>query len=104
MYSQVITEQEKHNCPLCSRILGSRNVDEHHLIPKTFKGKIKEKLHRICHVKIHATFTERELNNHYHTWQRLKDHEEIKKFIVWVAKKPPEFYDNSKYTKTRRRK
>src|SRR4051812_681923 len=58
-------------CPLCGRVLGSENVDEHHLVPKVFKGTEKWKLHRVCHTKIHATFTERELANYYHTWERL---------------------------------
>ena len=64
-------------CPLCWRVLGIVNIDEHHLIPKTFKGKAKEPLHKICHRKIHATFTERELLKHYHTWERLREHENI---------------------------
>ena len=92
-----------HNCPLCSRPLGTVNIDDHHLIPKSFKGKEKQKVHRICHVKIHATFKERDLKNYYHTWERLKEHEEITKFIEWVAKKPPEYYDNSKWTKQRKK-
>lgn len=96
--------ETEHNCPLCDRPLGNVNIDEHHLIPKTFKGKEKDSVHRICHVKVHATFTERELANHYNTWERLREHEQIQKFIKWVSKKEPEFYDNSKWTNQRKGK
>ena len=59
-------------------------------------------LHRICHRKIHATFTERELLNYYHTVERLREHEEISKFVTWVAKKPSDFYDGSQETNRRK--
>jgi hypothetical protein len=99
-----IPEPEPSTCPLCSRPLGSQNIDEHHLVPKTFKGTETSTMHRICHRKIHATFTERELLNYYHTAERLLENEEIQKFVTWVSKKPPEFYDGSKETTERRGK
>jgi 5-methylcytosine-specific restriction endonuclease McrA len=82
-------------CPLCGRPLGTDNVDRHHLIPKTFKGKEQFAIHKICHRKIHATFSERELLHAYHTWDALKGNEEIRAFIGWVAKKPPGFYSRT---------
>jgi len=91
------------NCPLCSRELGT-NFDFHHLIPKTFKGKDKIKIHKICHRKLHSVFTEREMLHHYHTIKRLLEHEEIQKFVKWVQKKPINFYNSSKDTNTRKGK
>ncbi len=82
-------------CPLCGRPLGDANLNEHHLVPRSRKGKIKERIHRICHDKIHATFTEKELDRSYHTWESLREHEDIARFIAWVAKKHPGFYDGS---------
>jgi len=101
---------DEDNCPICGRLFPKEgtNVDEHHLIPKTFKGKRKDdnmvRLHKVCHRKIHSVFSERELLNYYHTVKRIREHEEIHKFIRWVSKKPPEFYDGSKETKQRKRK
>lgn len=94
-------------CPLCKRELGLINIDQHHLVPKTFKGKVTVPLHKICHRKIHATFTERELLNYYNTIERLLEHEQMQSFVSWVSKKPSEFYDgsinsNSKRSKSRR--
>lgn len=73
-------------------------------MPKTFKGRETVTLHKICHRKIHATFTERELANYYHTFERLRENEHIRAFIKWVAKRPPEFYDGSKETVDRKSK
>lgn len=84
------------NCPLCDRALAAgKSIDEHHLLPKSQGGRITHTMHRICHRKIHATFTEKELAKSYSTWEALQGHEDIAAFIVWVAKKPPEYYDNS---------
>lgn len=91
-------------CPLCKRELGTENVDEHHLIPKTFKGRHTVKMHKICHRKIHATFTERELLNYYFTAERLLENEHIREFVKWVSKRPAGFYDGSKETADRKRK
>ncbi len=91
-------------CPLCGRVLGAINIDRHHLIPRTFKGKEQHAIHRICHRKIHATLSERELLKTYHTWEALRAHEEIKAFIAWVAKKDPGYYSRTVTSGTRRRK
>lgn len=82
-------------CPLCGRLLGTVNIDRHHLIPKTFKGKDQFPIHKICHRKIHSAFTERELLQNFHTWDALRGHNEIRTFIDWVARKPPEFYNRT---------
>ena len=52
-------------------------------------------LHKICHDKIHAVFTEMELKKHYNTIERLQQNEEIGRFIKWVRKREPEYYDKS---------
>jgi 5-methylcytosine-specific restriction endonuclease McrA len=89
-------------CPLCGRPLGTVNVDRHHLVPKTFKGKEQFPIHKICHRKIHATFSERELLRAYHTWDALKGDADIASFIEWVAKKPPDFYTRT-YTSNKKK-
>lgn len=89
-------------CPICDRELGTVNVDRHHLIPKAFGGKEVVLLHKICHRKIHATFTERELLNFYHTIERLRENEHIQSFVRWVAKRPIDLYSGSAETAARR--
>ncbi len=84
------------HCPLCGRqLIFGNSIDEHHLLPKSQGGRETHTIHRICHRKIHATFTEKELARSYSTWAALQAQEDMAAFIAWVQKKPPEFYDNS---------
>ena len=86
-------------CVICERELGSENlISRHHLIPKSKGGKNTETIliHNICHQKIHSLFTEKELKAEYHTVAKLKASEEMVKFIKWVSKKGPDFYQRNK--------
>lgn len=87
---------DSENCPLCNREL-ARPYNRHHLIPLSRGGKNTETvlMHKICHDKIHAVFSEMELKRYYHTIERLQQHEAMSKFIRWVNKKEPGFYDSS---------
>ncbi|MEM7040420.1 MAG: hypothetical protein AAF570_25865, partial [Bacteroidota bacterium] len=86
-------------CPICGRpMLKDIAVNEHHLKPKSLKGRETITLHVICHSKIHSVFTIRELYTHYHTPERIRAHPEMEKFIKWVRKKPPEFRDRNRAT------
>jgi 5-methylcytosine-specific restriction endonuclease McrA len=92
-------------CKICGRELGTVNVDHHHLLPKTFKGKSTDEnlipLHKICHRKIHSIWTERELMHYYNTIEHILENEEIQKFVKWVAKKEPGYYSGSNETTVR---
>lgn len=91
-------------CGLCDRPLGSELIQDHHLVPKTFGGRDTVPMHKICHQKVHATFSERELLHYYHTFERLRENSLIQGFIAWVKKKPPEFYDKNDDSAARRLK
>lgn len=97
-----VVDEEPH-CPLCGRMMvPGPTTDEHHLVPKSQKGRDKFLVHRICHTKIHATISEKELARHFHTWEALRAHPEIAAFIEWVAKKPPEFVGRNITAKAKR--
>lgn len=93
-------------CPLCeTEMVSGPSVDRHHLIPKCKKGVEAELCHVVCHRKIHSTLSEAELSQYWHTWDRLKEFPEIKKYIKWVQKKfkrDPEFIDVHRDTKHRK--
>ena len=73
-------------CPLCGRpMLPGASADEHHLVPVSQGGREKTRVHRICHRKIHATFSEKELAREFHSWGALRAHPEIAAFVSWVA-------------------
>ena len=84
------------SCPLCKRELAPP-FNRHHLIPISKGGKNTPTLllHKVCHDKIHAVFTEMELKRYYHTIERLQENETIAAFIRWVQKKEPVYYDKS---------
>ena len=82
-------------CHLCGRELGMP-YDEHHVVPKSKGGRETVTLHRICHSKIHSVFSLTELRNHYNDINRIKNHDEIKKFIKWVSNKPATFYKRTR--------
>ena len=91
------------NCPLCDRpMVPGPSVDKHHLIPKSYKGKVSEDVHLICHRKIHSVLSEYELFHGCNTWDKLRDHPDIATFIKWLAKKDPEYVDTHKDTKHRK--
>lgn len=91
-------------CGLCHRPLGELLVEDHHLTPKELGGKDTVPVHKMCHQKIHATFTNRELLHKYHTFEALRSHPEIQKYIEWVQSKDPSFYDKNDQTAQRRAK
>ncbi|MDY0160418.1 MAG: hypothetical protein RBR64_03675 [Bacteroidales bacterium] len=87
-----IDEIELGICPLCGRkMIEGNSLNEHHLIPKKYKGEKKVFMHKICHQKIHSVFTEKELFEYFYTFDRLKEHKEMDKFIKWVRKKPVDY-------------
>ena len=91
-------------CPICLRALGDENtISKHHLIPKSEGGRYSEiiLIHNICHQKIHSVFSLKELREEFHTVEKLCNHEEMKKFIKWVAKKDINFYQRNKRMKRR---
>ena len=79
-------------CPICGRqMVDGPSVDRHHWVPKLKGGREMSPIHRVCHKKIHALFSEAELARLYNTPEALRDHPEIARFVKWLAKKPPEF-------------
>lgn len=95
------------DCALCGReLIPGPTVDLHHLIPKLKGGKNGPTvlLHKICHRFLHATFTEAELARQYNTIEMLLSNEAVLRFVNWVQKKPPEFYDATREQKTKKRK
>ena len=91
-------------CPICDRALGEEaTISKHHLIPKSKGGRYSETIliHNICHQKIHSVFSTRELQEKYHTVEKIRNHEQMQKFIKWLSKKDVNFYQKNKRMKRR---
>lgn len=91
------------HCPLCGRMLiPGPTVDEHHLVPKSKGGTAKTLIHKICHQKIHSLLSETTLAREYFTWEALKAHPELEKFIEWVQKRPADYVDKNRRAHSKR--
>ena len=78
------------NCWLCARPMGEV-TEWHHPVPKSRGGKDRKPVHPICHRTIHANFTNSDLEKRFATAEALLGHEEIRRFVDWIANKPPDF-------------
>jgi hypothetical protein len=85
------------DCPLCGRrLIGGSSVNQHHLVPRSRKGRETVALHRICHAAIHAALSEKELESQYNTIEQLRAHPQLSRFIAWVRPKPAEFWSRTR--------
>jgi len=94
-------------CELCER--PASQLTRHHLIPRTRHKNRRARRrfdrhdmnHRIlrvcrpCHSQIHAALSEKELERHYHTRERLLAHPVIAGFVEWIKDKPADFKPRS---------
>ena len=78
-------------CWLCERPIG-RRVQWHHTVPKAKKGRATVPVHPICHRTIHAQFTNAELARTGGERAPLLEHEDLARFLRWIADKPPDFH------------
>ena len=103
--------ESKNHCLICGREYGGE-MQDHHLKPVTFRSRTKEvhdkcnliHIHKVCHQKIHATFSESDLYHTYNDTLQIVAHPEMQKFIKWISKKSVEYYDKNDDTKSRKRK
>ena len=93
-------------CALCGRRIPPQLESKHHLVPKLKGGKVLGDsnlvvLHRPCHDKVHAVFTESQLAREFHSVPLLLQDPQIAKFVSWIQKRPIDFADST--TSLRRR-
>jgi hypothetical protein len=92
-------------CPLCRRPLpDGSSTDWHHLVPRSHGGTEQVRLHKICHQAIHAMLSEAELARDFASIEALGTHPGLARFITWVAKRPPDYQDRSRWSRERRRR
>lgn len=90
-------------CPICDREMWKGpSIDKHHMTPKCRGGKETEFLHKVCHRKIHSIWTEKELEKEFNNADKIREHEEIQKFIKFISKKDPDFYDKNEQHKRKK--
>lgn len=77
-------------CWLCGRPTGSTIV-WHHPVPKSRGGRDVVPMHPICQKTLIANFTNSELQRHGMDVEGLLANPAVRKFVDWVANKPPDF-------------
>jgi hypothetical protein len=77
-------------CALCRRVIPHERIDdpqvlqEHHLIPENRAESPTVTLCRPCHRQVHATFTNEELREEYHTVEALRGADRLARFLSWI--------------------
>ncbi|CAN5348858.1 hypothetical protein BH10PSE17_BH10PSE17_25850 [soil metagenome] len=89
------------DCPLCGRPMHLATSNRHHLVPRSRGGRDTQYLHRICHAKLHATFTEKALAREFNSVEALLTNPEIAAFVEWVRTKPIDFVSTSRKSRQR---
>ena len=89
-------------CPLCER--PNYHPSDHHLVPKSRGGKVTETICSSCHQAIHATFSNKELEETYYTVEALLAHPTFRGTVKYISKQNPARKIKTKRTNTRQRK
>lgn len=94
-------KQDFNKCPLCSREIIHKSI--HHLIPKSRGGKEIILICSDCHNAIHATFSNKKLEQKYHTVQALTKNAQLAKLFKFISKQNPHKRHCSKTSKRKRK-
>lgn len=97
----MVVEQLPDPCPLCGR--PNFHPSDHHMIPKSRGGRTTKTICGDCHNIIHATFSNKELEEEYHTVEALLKHPTILKAIAFLRKQDPRRRYRMVRTKKRQR-
>lgn len=100
----MIATETQQQCPLCNRVVPIEKMSDHHIVPRSRGGREKELICHACHKKIHATFSNKELEHDFNSVEKLASHPSMLSFIKWISKQPPEYVPKSKESRERRRK
>ena len=86
-------------CPICQR--PNHRPSDHHMVPRSRGGKATETICCDCHRAIHACFTNKELEETFHTVEALLTNETFSKMINFIAKQDPGGRVSTKKSKNR---
>jgi hypothetical protein len=65
------------------------NPSDHHLVPKSRGGKATLAICRDCHRAVHAVFTNKELEQKYHTVESLLANDDFRRMVSFIARQDP---------------
>ena len=79
-------------CAICHREVPGRLITLHHLKPKSRGGgaDVRVPTCRTCHKQIHASFTNKELDDGFDSVGALRQSDRLQPFLKWVRKQKPD--------------
>jgi hypothetical protein len=79
-------------CSLCQRRVPPNLITLHHLKPKERGGKAEHRtpLCKPCHKQLHATYSNKELDQRLDSLASLRQAEELQPFLRWIQKQKPD--------------
>lgn len=91
-------------CELCGRSGVTCTV--HHLTPKEEGGAFEPTalLCTACHKQIHALYSNKELAVRLNSVKKLKEDDQIRRFLKWIKKQPPSKKVKIKKSNAKKRK
>lgn len=89
-------------CPICDR--PNMHPSDHHMVPKSRGGRTTETICSDCHKAIHAMFTNKELEETYHTPEALLANVDFAKMVKFISKQDPGGRITTKKNKDRLRR
>ena len=79
-------------CSLCKRQVPEHLITQHHLKPKQRGGKSEHRtpLCKPCHKQLHATYSNKRLDEELASLDSLRQAPELQPFLTWIRKQKPD--------------
>ena len=79
-------------CSLCQRLIPPHLITLHHLKPKQRGGKAEHRtpLCKPCHKQLHATYSNKHLDQELASIDSLRTAPELQPFLTWIKKQKPD--------------
>jgi polyferredoxin len=88
-------------CPFCKRDIPSRLIERHHIMTKGVDKNAVIPICNACHKTIHCLFSNREIQEEFHTVKSLLSNEKFASAIKFIKKQAPTSKINVKKAKKR---
>jgi hypothetical protein len=80
------------SCSLCQRLVPPDLITLHHLKPKERGGRAEHRtpLCKPCHKQLHATYSNKRLDQELASIASLRQAPELQPFLTWIQKQKPD--------------
>lgn len=88
----MVEDNDYEPCSLCQRNVPKSLITLHHLKPKERGGKANHRtpLCKPCHKRLHAQYSNKELDQKLDSIESLRQAEGLQPFLTWIRKQKPD--------------